>query len=168
MKIKLDSAMNAGAADVLAALARELYERPGHRIMGVLELAHDRRTQPAADSDKEAEVVMRVAALELARGDQEHALREAMKALYLHRTAHGTLDEAGDVQLSDRTLELTAGMLHAHENARLKTVVEHWGRYARAVANSNQTLSVSELRHELGAVADALHNAVYGLATATD
>lgn len=163
MKLKLDSKSSTAAEDVLAQHARPLYDRPGARIVGVVELAHIERTQPAPDADAEASVKVRITALEVGRDEQEHHLREAMRALYLHRTARGTIDEAGEVELSDRTIELTGGVLHAVEAARLRTVARHWGEYARAVTKTNKPLSSSELLRELAAIADGLDAAVYGV-----
>lgn len=168
MKIKLDSSMAPGAAEVLGELARQLYDRRGRSIVGVVELTHDRRLEPAPNSAKEREVVLQLTALEVARDEQEHCLREAMRALYLHRTARGTLNEADEVELSGRTLELAAGMLHALEAARLKAVVEHYAALARQAGATSKPLTISELRHELAMVADGLHAAVFGLAEATD
>ena len=168
MKIKLDSTLDPGAADVLGEVARQLYDRRGRAVMGVVELTHDRRLEPAPNSAKEREVVMKVSGLELARDEQEHTLREAMRALYLHRTARGTLNEADEVELSDRTLELAAGMLHALEAARLKAVVEHYAAIARQAGATSKPLTTSELRHELAMIADGLTAAVHGLAEATD
>jgi len=163
VKLKLDSKMSTSAEDVLGQLARQLYDRPGARLVGVLELAHVERTQPAPDTDVEPSVKVRITALEVGRDEQEHHLREAMRALYLHRTATGTIDETGDVELSSRTLELTSGVLHAVEAARLRAVARHWGEYARSVTRSNRPLTVSELLHEVAAIADGLDAAVYGV-----
>lgn len=164
MKLKLDSKASTAAEDVLGQLARPLYDRPGARIMGIVELTHVERTQPAPDADVEPSVKVRITALEVGRDEQEHHLRDAMRALYLHRTASGTLDESGDVELSARTVELTGGMLHATEAARLRAVVRHWGEYARAVGRSNHQLSASELLHEVAAIADGLDAALYRIA----
>lgn len=168
MKIKLDSTMDPGAADVLGEVARQLYDRRGRAVVGVVELTHDRRLEPAPNSAKEREVTMKVTGLELARDEQEHTLREAMRALYLHRTARGTLNEADEVELSDRTLEMCAGMLHALEAARLKAVIEHYAAIARQAGATSKPLTISELRHELGLIADGLNAAVNGLIEATD
>lgn len=168
MKIKIDSSMAPNAAEVLGELARQLYDRRGRAILGVVELTHDRRLEPAPDSAKEREVTMKVTALEVARDEQEHCLREAMRALYLHRTARGTLNEADEVELSDRTLELAAGMLHALEAARLKAVVEHYAALARQASATSKPLTISELRHELGLIADGLSLAIHGLVETTD
>jgi hypothetical protein len=65
MKLKLDSKMATGPEDVLGQLAHQLYERPGARIVGVVELAHVERTQPAPDTDAESSVKMRITALEV-------------------------------------------------------------------------------------------------------
>lgn len=163
MKLKLDTKMSTSAEDVLAQLARQLYDKPGARLVGVVELAHVERTQPAPDTDAEASVKIRITALEVGRDEQEHHLREAMRALYLHRTASGTIDEAGEVELSKRTVELTGGVLHAVEAARLRAVVRHWGEYARAVGRASRPLTVSELLHEIAAVADGLEAAAFGV-----
>lgn len=163
MKLKLDSKMATAPEDVLGQLAHQLYDRPGARIVGVVELAHVERTQPAPDTDAESSVKMRITALEVGREEQEHHLREAMRALFLHRTARGTIDEAGEVELSDRTIELTGGVLHAVEAARLRAVVRHWGEYARAVSRSNRPLTVTELLHEITTISDGLDAAAFGV-----
>lgn len=163
MKLKLDTKMSTAAEDVLGQLAHQLYDKPGARLVGVVEIAHIERTQPAPDTDAEASVKVRISSLEIGREEQEHHLREAMRALYLHRTARGTITEAGDVELSDRTIELTGGVLHAVEAARLRAVARHWGEYARSVSRSNHPLVASELLHELQTIADGLDAAVYGV-----
>ncbi len=162
MKIKVDSKMTTKAGEALGRYARPLYEAPGRRIVGVIELTHVERTQPAPDSDNEESVKVRVTALEIGQEEQEHLLRSAMRALHLHRTASGTLDEAGDVELSEGTLRLIDGHLHAAEAARLRTAATHWQEYARKAAQlTNPT--ATELLHELATIADGLSVAIYGL-----
>jgi len=157
--IKLDGKLTAG--DSLARHAQNLYRRPGMRLVGVVELRHVERTQPAPDEDKEASVKLRITGLEVANAEQEDTLRKAMEALYIHRTAHGTLDDAGAVELSERTLEMTGDLLHAIEAARLNVGAAHFADYARrAAAVANAT--VAELRHELEAVAKGLERVLRG------
>jgi hypothetical protein len=153
MKIKLDTKLSTSAEGVLDELSRQVYDN----------LAHVERSQPAPDTEIEPTVKVRITSLEVGREDQEHALRDAMRALYLHRTASGTLTEDGEIELSKRTIEMTGGMLHAIEAARLRTVVRHWGEYARAVGRSNKPLTVSELLHEVVAIADGLEAAAFSI-----
>ncbi|WP_213452865.1 hypothetical protein [Rhizomonospora bruguierae] len=153
--IKLDTKPATNAALALERHAQRLYARPGVRIVGVCELAHVERTQPAPDEDKEPTVKLRVVHLEVANPEQEDSLRQAMEALYLHRSAQGTLGEDGDIELSERTIKLTSGLLHAVEAARRRTAVAHWASYARR-ALGVPNLATSEIRHELDAVATGL------------
>lgn len=167
MKIKLATKPRAGAADALNRWIRPLYATPGMRVVGVIEIAHLERTEPAPDSDREPVVTVQITGLEIGMEDQEHHLRQAMQALHLHRTAYGTLDESGHIDLSDRTIELTAGVLHAVEAARLKALVEHWGSYARKASGLSKP-TTTELLHELAAIADGLQTAIYNAGDGTD
>lgn len=153
--IKLNGAPSTGARLALEPLAASLYANRSMRIMGVIELAHDERTEPGPDSSKEQVVKLRITQLEIAAGEQEEVLREAQRALYLHRTAGGTVTDQFEVELSDRTLELTVGRLHAVEAARMRTAFTHWQAYIRRVL-AVDNISVSEMRHELDTVAAGL------------
>ena len=157
--IKLDSHMATSARDAIDPLAGRLFANTGARILGVVELAHLERTEPAPDNDKEASVKLRITHLEIAADDQEEHLRQALRALYLQRTAFGTLDEDGEIQLSARTLELTAGVLHAVDSARLRVLLMHWADYLQRI-QAVQNPTVSELRHELDTVAQGLRAAL--------
>jgi hypothetical protein len=164
--IKLDSKMATNARDAIDPLAGRLYANRGARVLGVVELAHIERTEPAPDADKEASVKLRIVHLEVAGDEQEEHVREALRALYLQRTARGTLDESGEVRLSERTLELTAGLLHAVDLARLRVAVGHWAEYLRRV-RSQDKLTASEIRHELDTIGDGLQAALLGPSQAT-
>jgi hypothetical protein len=157
--IKLDSKMATNARDAIDPLAARLYANRTARVLGVVELAHLERMEPAPDADKEAAVKLRITHLELAGEEQEEHLRQALRALYMQRTAAGTLDPDGEILLSERTLELTAGVLHAVDAARLRVVVRHWSDYLRRV-QGQPDLTVSELRHEVDTVAVGLYAAL--------
>jgi hypothetical protein len=157
--IKLDSKMSTSARDAIDPLAPRLYVNRTARVLGVVELAHLQRMEPAPDADKEATVTLRITHLELAGEEQEEHLRQALRALYMQRTAAGTLDPDGEVLLSERTLELTAGVLHAVDAARLRVVVRHWSEYLRRVQGTAE-MTVSELRHEVDTVAAGLYAAI--------
>jgi hypothetical protein len=154
-QVKLDSKLGGGPAAAIESHVPALYARQGCRIVAVVELAHEERTQPAPDSDKEPSVKMRISSMEIAAKEQEPAIREAMRALYLQRTATGTLDEHGQMVLTESTIQLTAGLLADVEAARLRVGMEHWMRYARQAASS-QKLTDAEVRSEMRAVADGM------------
>lgn len=159
--IKLDSKPTTAAGDSLSRYAQDLYRRPGMTLVGVVELRHVERTQPAPDEDKEPAVKLRITALEIANPGQEDTLRDAQRALYLHRNAQGTLDESGDIELADRTLKLTGGMLHAIEAARYEVAVRGWADHARRALAVNGS-TANELRAELRKLADGLELVLRG------
>jgi hypothetical protein len=159
--IKLDPKITAAAGNALERHAGKLYDRPGMRLVGVVELRHVERTQPAPDEDKEPGVKLRITTLEIANPDQEDTIRDAQRALYVHRNAQGTLDEAGDIDLADRTLKMTGGLLHAIESARMRVAAGHWADYARRAA-AVERATAPELRHELEAIAKGLERVLRG------
>lgn len=153
--LKIDGKPASAARDGIESYIGQLYATPGKRLLGVIELEHVERTEPAPGADREASVRVRMSALEIANPDQEDTLRQALAALHLHRTAYGKLTEDGDVELANSTLERCAGMLHAIESSRLRTAVTHWQQYARGV-HMLANPSVTELRNELQTIADGL------------
>lgn len=155
-KIKLDSKIGGGAAGAIEPYTAALYARPGMRVVGIFELAHVERVQPAPDSDGEPSVKVRISALELATRDQEPAVRDAMRALHLQRTAQGTLTEDGEIELSKGTIERAAGRLTDLEAARLRTGLTQWAANARQLAGTDKQLTAAEFRHEVRTIADGL------------
>lgn len=153
--VKLDSKLGGGPAAAIEPHIPALYGRPGCRVMVIGELAHIERTQPAPDSDGEPSVKMRISSMEIAAKEQEGAVREALRALYLQRTAQGTLDEHGQMVLTESTLKLTGGLLSEIELARLRAGLQHWAHYARRAVGTDK-ITHSELMHELQTVADGL------------
>lgn len=154
-KLKFDSSMARAAADALAPHIRGIYDRPGSTVLFVGEAKHVERTQPAPDADGDPSVKVRITHLELPNKDQEGAIREAMKALYTQRTAQGTLDEDGALQLAQGTLRGIGGLLHGIEVARLRAGLSYWVQYVARV-NSNSKLTLSEIQHELDLVANGM------------
>jgi hypothetical protein len=129
--VKLDSKLGGGPAAAIEPHIPALYGKPGCRVMVIAELAHTERTQPAPDSDGEPSVKMRISSMEIASKEQEGAVREALRALYSQRTAYGTIDEYGQVVLTETTLKHTGGLLTEIETARLRAGLAHWAQYAR-------------------------------------
>lgn len=154
--VKINGKLGSNASVAIEELTGKLFAKPGIRIVGVVELAHIERTQPAPDEDKEPSVTLGIKHLEIARGgEQEHAIRDALKALYTLRSASGTLTETDDVQLSERTLQLTAGMVTAVDAARLRVALKNWAEYARRSSLAGN-LTLTQMRDELRTVSSGL------------
>lgn len=153
--LRFDAKVSASAQEALEAHVRPVYDLPGARRLFVGEFAHTERTQPAPGSEKEPTVKVRIVSLELPNQEQEGAVREALRFLHLQRTARGTLDDDGQLELDESTLRLTGGQLAWIETARLRAALGHWAVYARRVVQGPD-LTMSEVRHELQAVADGL------------
>lgn len=159
--LKIDGKLTASGTEALADHARSLYERLGTTRMAIVELRGVERLTPAPGEDKTPAVKLRIAGLEVAGPEQEEHVREAQRALYLQRTAQGTLTEQGELQVSKETLRLAGHHLHAIETARLRAALDHWTREARRVVNSSGKLRDGEIRHELDRIADGLEAALH-------
>jgi hypothetical protein len=118
------------------------------------------RTQAAADEDREAAVKIQIKHLEIAGRGQEEAVRLALRALHIQRTAYGTITEYDDIEISERTLSQCAGELNAIEAARLHIVVDRYAELARSL-QLNGELTISDLRRELKLLADGLSAAIH-------
>ncbi|MEV4093829.1 hypothetical protein [Streptosporangium saharense] len=153
--LKFDSKLGAAASSALEAHIRPIYDRPGCSRLAIIEFRHIERTQPAPESDKDPSVRVRISHCEIPGRDQEGFVREAQRALFLQRTAAGTLDDDGQLQLTQSTLSHIGGLLHEVEVARLRAGLRHWVDYAARV-NSNASLTISEMHHELDTVAQGL------------
>ncbi|MFE3126738.1 hypothetical protein ACFXHD_25320 [Streptomyces hydrogenans] len=153
--LRFEPKVGTGAQESLESHVRPLYDHPAGRRLFIGELVHTERTQPAPGSDKEPLVKVRIVSLEIPNQEQEEHVREALRFLYLQRTARGTLDDDGQLELDEQTLRLTGGLLAYVETARLEAGVRHWASYARRVSQTTE-LSATEARQELKNLADAL------------
>lgn len=106
--------------------AQRLYDNPGMAVMAVVELRHVDRVDPAEGvSTKDPRVNLRIEALEVApAGSTEDTLRDVERALYLARTANGTLGSEDEIAFAEQTLEYAAGLVGGHETARLRVVLD--------------------------------------------
>jgi hypothetical protein len=145
-----------GAMQALEPHVARMYNIPGVRVMAIIELTHVERVQPAPGADSKPTVRMKVTACEVPNQDQEGAIREAQRALFLARTARGTLDEEGMVELDEETLNMTAGLLMSIETARLRVGLAHWAEYARKLVATSSKLIESEILHEVKTIADGM------------
>jgi hypothetical protein len=154
--LKIVGSPTAAAMAALEPHVMRLYDKPGARVMAVVELAHVERVQPAPGSDGKPVVKMKITGCEVPNREQEGAIREAQRALFLARTARGTLDEEGMLNLNEDTLKNTSGLLMSIECARLRAGLLHWTEYARRVVGTSGTLSQTEMAHELQSIADGM------------
>ncbi|MGW6292432.1 hypothetical protein [Streptomyces sp. NPDC055058] len=160
-QLKFDARVSASAQEALEPHIRPVYDVPAARRLFIGEFAHTERTQPAPGSEKEPVVKVRIVALELPTEAQEGYVREALRFLHLQRTARGTFDDDGQMELDESTLRLTGGQLAYLETARLRAGLQHWAAYARRVLHTSN-LTVTEAMHELKTVADGLTAALDG------
>lgn len=154
-QLKFDAKVSASAQEALEPHIRPVYATPASRRLFIGEFAAIERTEPAPGTEKEASVRVRIVSLELPNEAQEGYVREALRFLHLQRTARGTLDDDGQLELDESTLRLTGGHLAYLESARLRAALLHWSTYARRVLHTSN-LTVTEVLHELKTVADGL------------
>lgn len=154
-QLKFDAKVSASAQEALEPHVRPVYATPAARRLFIGEFAALERTEPAPGSEKEPSVKVRIVALELPNESQEGYVREALRFLYLQRTARGTLDDDGQLELDQDTLRLTGGQLAYLETARLRAGLGYWMRYAERLVHGPD-LTVTEVRHEMQAVAQGL------------
>jgi hypothetical protein len=159
--IKIGGKPRAAAVDALNSRADWLYEHPGKRVIGVVELLHVSRTEPAPDEEKDRAVELAIGALEFATIEQEDTLRKALRALFMIRTATGTLDPDGEVEMSQRVLDYTNNDLSLREAVRLTAGIRVWADRAWA-AQRTENASPIELQHELEAISAGLRALLQG------
>lgn len=147
--------INAGLAggDRSASLdthAARLYERPTP-VMAVVELAPVDRIVPVSeDSKKDPVIRLRIETLEVAAaGGPEETLRELSRALWVARTADGTLNGEDEVALAEQTIEHAAGILSGHEVARLRVILD-WVLDRVAGVVGNDKLRPVDVRRQVG------------------
>lgn len=153
--IKIDGKLTTGAGEAIGEHARALYDRLGSTRVGIVELRSAHRLTPGPGEDKKPVVGLRIAALEIATKDQEDDVRRAQRALYLQRTARGTLNEDGQLELSQGTVQLLGESLTYTEAARLRAGLEHWTGEMTRVVNSS-ILTDGEIRHEVDRIQQGL------------
>ncbi|MFK0172666.1 hypothetical protein ACIQU5_28105 [Streptomyces sp. NPDC090306] len=154
-QLKFDAKVSAAAQEALEPHVRPVYATPAARRLIIGEFAAIERTEPAPGSEKEPSVKVRIVSLELPNEEQENAVRDALRFLHLQRTARGTFDDDGQLELSEDTLRLTGGQLAWLETARLRAGLAHWRAYAERLVHGPE-LTISEVRHEMQAVAQGL------------
>jgi hypothetical protein len=160
MELKIDGKLSPTAAAALEDHAKTLYLTPGARRVGIIELRRDYNTVPDPSGAKKAVVGLAIAGLEIANSPaQENSVREAQRALYLQRTARGTLQEDGQIELYPETIDLLGELLNDLELARLRAALHRW---TTELGNlKGQKLTETELRHELDRIHDGMEAALH-------
>ncbi|WP_435109948.1 hypothetical protein [Nocardiopsis synnemataformans] len=157
-KPTFDSSVTAHFSDALApylgalmakARARKIAEVP---VVGVIRLV-DRR-EPSAGEDKEPVAKFRMITAEIPDADQSETVREVERALFLARTATGTITEDGDIRLAKQTLQTAGGLVSHIAAARLRAGIDQWAKAARTATTSR--LSADEMWREMERLADGL------------
>jgi hypothetical protein len=145
---KIAGTAGASAIAGLAPYVDDLYDHPGKRVIIIGELRHVEKTVPIDDTEREPSVKLMLTELEVASGNKEEPVRDALVALYQHRTAHGTLTEHGDVQIAEATLRSFGGDVHAIEAARLGVAIKVLREHAVDLL-ANPDISTGQLRNNL-------------------
>jgi len=159
---KISGKPTTAASSGLAPHIENLYNRPGARVVGIVELEHIERTQPAPESEADPVVKLRLSHLEIASDRQEEYLRDTLLALYTIRTAAGTLTEAGEVELAESTVEGTGGLVTAVEAAELKVTMRAFRSRLLHVLQADR-LTAAELRHEINQITTDMGAALSGI-----
>ena len=160
--------LGAAALAALEPHVPSLYASPGKTTLAVIELEHVERTQPGPRSDKEPSVTVKVTHAEVPSLEQEPTIREVLRALYLQRTARGTLDEAaGTVVLEEHTVRLAVGHLHATDAAAGRVALEHFAAVARN-AHNNSKATAATMAADLRGIADGIQAYLTGSSSLLD
>lgn len=154
-EIKIQGTLPSSASEALGDHARALYDSLGKTRVGIVELRAAHRLTPGPGEDKKPTVTLRIAALEMANKDQEEYVRKAQEALFLARTARGTLTEDGQIELSEDSLRLLGDTLFDVEAARLRAGLERWTTEMARVA-ATPTLLDGEIRHQVDRIKKGL------------
>lgn len=159
-KLKIGG-LSTSAAEALDPHIRALYDRPGGTALAVVEFEHVERTQPGPRSESEPSVKVRVSLLEVPVGEAANSVREVMRSLFLIRTARGTLDGDGEVELAEQTLRLAAGEVSLVEAARCRGALRSVGDMARR-ARTNDKATEGTMTADLRSIEQAVDRFLTG------
>jgi len=159
--IKLQAKPSAAAAQGITGWAEELYQNPNMRLLGIVELRHVERSEPAPGESKDRTVQLRLTQLEIANDAMEQHLSRGLAALYALRTAKGTFDDDEAIELAESTMRRIRDDLMLAETARLRAGLRLWAEYARRVQHT-RSMTQTEALHEVEAIADGLRKLLAG------
>jgi hypothetical protein len=153
--LKLDGSPGAGALSALEPHIPLMYADPSRHLVAIVEWRHIERVQPAPDTDKEPSVKVKLVSCEIPVGEQVDAVRAAARAIFLRRTAQGTLTEQLDVEMTEQTIERLGGELVYADTVRLQAGIRAFLRYAEDACHRGKP-TVGELKADLQAIRDGL------------
>lgn len=117
--VKLLSQLRKRVVEALEPHAAQMYERREHWVALVEFEVHERIETTETDADGNEYLVetarLRVSSLEIATGDAEHHVREALRALWSRRTASGTLDEPLAGREAETAVRLLPGLIRTDD-----------------------------------------------------
>lgn len=155
---KIDTKPAAQVNEVLGAHINPLMSKAragkADEIVFVGTLRPVERTEPTPGEDKEASLKLRINSAEIPSGDEAEVLREVQRALWLVRTATGTITEDGDIALAKQTLQTAGGVVSHLAAARLRAGLDQWAKAARTATTAR--LSADEMWREMERLADGL------------
>lgn len=162
-----DAADAAGAAELKGktpdqSLGERLWERDDTPVMVIAELGVTRLEKSPDRLQKDRIVRIGLSSCEVAFGDSEHLLRSAQKALFMQRTAVGTITEDGDVRYCEAILaSLGGGHLDASEAVRLRITLDWLHEQLKGLARK-VGLDATGLRRETKQLAAIAGRALAG------
>ncbi len=127
MKLSIKG-MASAASDGLEGHVRRIFDNQSARVVFVGELEHVQRVEPGPASTVEPSVSVRLSRLEVPSHAQQEPIRELLQALYLIRTAPGTLDEAsGAVSLDGAAAKVSeaVSVTYVSEALDARVVLRH-------------------------------------------
>ncbi|MFY7069608.1 hypothetical protein ACOQFV_27435 [Nocardiopsis changdeensis] len=155
---KIDAKITAQVGDVLDphmdTLMAKARAGQADELLIVGTLRPVERIEPMAGEDKEASLKLRLSSVEIPDVDQAEAVREVQRALWVTRTATGTLDEEGEIRIAKHTLRHAGRDVASLAAARLRAGVEQWQHEAHKATVAH--LSASEMWHEMERISTGL------------
>lgn len=126
ISVQLDGRTTGQNSDTLDLQGPRLWQNPGRSILLVGEFIESERVSPREDLNKPDRIKMSLEHCEVALNpEQEHILRNALRALHQQRTSTGTFDEIqGGFEFDQQVLDNLDGGLDASEAVRCRGALE--------------------------------------------
>jgi hypothetical protein len=126
ISVQLDGRTTGQNSDTLDIQGPRLWENPGRSILLVGEFIESERISPREDLNKPDRIKMALEHCEVALNpEQEHILRNALRALHQQRSAKGTFDEIqGGFEFDQQVLDHLDAGLDASEAVRVRGALE--------------------------------------------
>lgn len=153
------SGMSNAATTALEGHVRGLFDDQNAKLLIVGELEHWTRSEPGPASNAQPTVNARLRLVEVPGEKQQDDVRNVLRALYLLRTARGTLDEAaGSVNLdteAQRVAEATSA-LYVGDALEARAVLRHVHTALESITSDLTIADVVKLRRKIRKVVGGL------------